>query len=193
MRRKQIIFVAACGLLASAAACSNNEQAQDPQMVAKSTRGNLRFKGPERLNTDLAAALELTPDAVCTELGQYQCTAAVHTVALGGVDPYGTGLYEPSGVTSLTTPLVVDRVVWSACSKRVDTDLGTPASAVIFRNLPLSGAKLANPDGDEVRAAVTELTQRGLQRDPTASEVDLPAEFRFTGADWKLVGLRPRL
>ena len=73
-------------------------------------RGNLRFKGPERLNNDLAAALELDPQTVCTELGMYQCTALVHTVSLGGVEPYGAGLYESTG-TAVATPLPsVERV-----------------------------------------------------------------------------------
>jgi len=91
------------GLLGLAASCSSNEEAYLPPLLSNSARGNLRFKGPERLNSDVAAALELPPDAVCTELGMYQCTSAVHNVALGGVDPYGTGLYEPSGVTASTT------------------------------------------------------------------------------------------
>lgn len=142
-----------------------------PEPPAQTARGNLRFKGPERLNADLAAALELPQEGVCTELGLYQCTALVHNVALGGVDPYGTGLYEASGVTGVTTPIVVERVVWSACGRRVDADLARPGDAVVFRGVQLAGARLASPEGAEVRAAIAQLTQRALQRDPTEEEV----------------------
>lgn len=187
VRHKSLLLVAALGWLS--ASCSTSEQASDPapqpKTIAVSTRGNLRFKGPERLNNDLAAALELSPDAVCNELGQYPCASLVHSVALGGVDPYGTGLYEASGVTASTTPLVVERIVWAACTKRVDTDLASPASAVVFRGIPLSGAKLASPDGDDARRAITELTQRGFLREPLAPEiaryVQLAKDIEATG------------
>ncbi|MDX2012034.1 MAG: hypothetical protein SFW67_17710 [Myxococcaceae bacterium] len=139
--------------------------------VGASARGNLRFKGPERLVNDVAAALELRADQVCTELGQYQCASLVHNVALGGVDPYGPGLYEPSGITAVTTPLVVDRVALSACTRRVDADLATPQSAVVFRGVPLNGKKLANPDGSELPAVIGELTRRVLAREPYDREV----------------------
>lgn len=169
MRRKYLLLVASLGALSFS--CSNNEQAMEPPVVNGMARGNLRFKGPDRLNTDIAAALELPQDQVCTELGMYQCAALVHHVALGGVDPYGTGLYEASGVTSATTPLVVERIAWSACTRRADADIANPAAGVIFTNIPLNGAKLANPDGDEVRGAITQLVQRSLQRDPYGHEV----------------------
>lgn len=169
MRPSYLLLFAALGGMASS--CNSNEETYLPPLLATSARGNLRFKGPDRLNSDVAAALELPTDAVCTELGMYQCTSAVHNVALGGVDPYGTGLYEPSGVTASTTPLVVERVAWSACIKRVTTDLANPAAAVIFQGIPLSGAKLAAPDGNPVRAAITQLTQRVFLREPTDSEV----------------------
>lgn len=170
MRLKHLFLMALSGLPVS---CSTDEQAVQPPpaTVASSARGNLRFKGPERLASDIAAALELSPEAVCTELGLYQCTSMVHNVALGGVDPYGTGLYEASGITSLTTPLVVERVVLSACLKRVEADLADPSAAVVFGGIPVSAGKLASPDGAEVRSAIVQLTQRALQRDPYENEV----------------------
>jgi hypothetical protein len=171
VRRKYLLPLAFAALGLLGGSCSNNDQTMEPPGLAVSTRGNLRFKGPERLNADVAAALELSPDAVCTELGMYQCTALVHNVALGGVEPYGTGLYEPPGVTSATTPLVVERIAWAACTRRVDTDLANAATAVIYKGLPLNGARLANPDGDEVRGVITQLTQRALQRDPSETEL----------------------
>lgn len=138
--------------------------------VATSARGNLRFKGPERLTNDFAAALSIPVTDLCAELGQYPC-AAVHTIALGGVDPYGKGLYETPGITAVTTPLVVDRVAWSACAKRVELDLVSPSSAVLFRSVPMTGPKLTNPEGGEVAAVIGLLTQRALQRDAYANEV----------------------
>lgn len=143
----------------------------DAGSLARSARGNLRFKGPERLQADFAAALELLPADVCTELGQYQCATFVHNVALGGVDPYGPGLYESSGITAVTTPLVIDRLAWSACTKRVDLDLATPANAQVFRGVPLANGKLTNPEGQEVSSLIVDLTRRGLARDPYANEV----------------------
>jgi hypothetical protein len=139
--------------------------------VGTSAKGNLRFKGPERLVNDVAAALELRSTDVCTELGQYQCASFVHTVALGGVDPYGPGLYEPSGITAVTTPLVVDRIALSACTRRVDADLAMPQAAVVFRGVPLSAKALANPDGPELPAVIGELTRRVLLREPYDREV----------------------
>jgi hypothetical protein len=94
--------------------------------VARSSRNNLRFKGPERLAFDFAAALSLPADQVCNELGQYPCTTFVHTVALGGVEPYGIGFYEPLPFTGVTTPITIDRVALAACGQRVTLDVTTP-------------------------------------------------------------------
>lgn len=189
MRRKYPLLLASLAGLSLSFSCSSNDQTTDPPpgpTFATSQRGNLRFKGPERLNSDLAAVLELPANSVCTELGLYQCTSVVHNVALGGVEPYGTGLYEASGYTAATTPLVVERVVWSACTRRVDLDLANLGAAVLFRGLPLNGDKLANPDGAEVREAITRLTQRALLREPVDSEitryVQLAREIEGTGS-----------
>ena len=168
MRLKYLLLFTALGGLGSA--CTTQESYLPP-LVSNSSRGTLRFRGPVRLNTDIAAALELPADTVCTELGMYQCTSAVHNVALGGVEPYGTGLYEPSGVTSSTTPLVVERVAWSACTRRVTADFAELGAAGIFPGIKVNSAKLANPDAEEVRAAITQLVQRGFLREPTENEV----------------------
>ena len=140
---------------------------------AKSAKGNLRFKGNERLAIDYSVALGLPFDQVCKELGQYDCSLAVHAVALGGVDPYGHGLFEPSPVTGSTTPIVVERVALAACVKRVTLDLATPAAAVVFKSIPVTGGRLSNPQALEVRLALTELAQRGWLRDPTEAELAL--------------------
>ena len=125
VRHSHALLVAALGFWS--ASCSSNPANTEPQPVAASARGNLRFKGPERLNADVAQALELPATEVCKELGLYACTTVVHNVALGGVEPYGAGLYEASGITSATTPLVVDRVMWAAAAS---------APIWIWRTLP---------------------------------------------------------
>lgn len=172
MRPDRLVLLASLGLVLGACPGDAPPTVMDPPTapVARA-RGNLRFKGPERLQNDLAAALELPQDAVCAELGLYPCASFVHNVALGGVDPYGAGLYERSGATAVTTPLVVERIAWSACTRRVEADLEKPAAAVVFRGVPLQGGKLADPGGEAVRGAVAQLTQRALQRDPYTIEV----------------------
>ncbi|HEX5747011.1 MAG TPA: hypothetical protein VFZ09_12265 [Archangium sp.] len=143
-----------------------------PPEVTRSSRNNLRFKGPERLALDFATALSLPVEQVCNELGQYPCTTSVHTVALGGVEPYGLGFYEPLPFTGVTTPIAVDRVALAACGQRVTLDLTTPSTAVIFGGIELDAqGRLANREGEPVKNAITALYQRALLRDPTEAEV----------------------
>ncbi len=165
-----------------------------PSALARSSRNNLRFKGPERLTLDFAAALSLPPEQVCNELGQYSCATVVHTVTLGGVDPYGNGLYEPLPATGVTTPIAVDRMALAACARRVGLDVSTPSSAVIFQGLTLDAQeRLVGREGPPVKAAITALYQRGLLREPTEAEVaalvQLAAEVEAAGSprpgrDW---------
>jgi hypothetical protein len=162
--------------------------------VTRSSRNNLRFKGPERLALDFAAALSLPAGQVCNELGQYPCTTAVHTVALGGVEPYGLGFYEPLPFTGVTTPIAVDRVALAACGQRVTLDITSPSEAVIFRGIELDAqGRLASREGEPVKTAITALYQRALLRDPTEAEVgalvQLATDIESTsspapGRDW---------
>ncbi|EPX62730.1 hypothetical protein D187_008918 [Cystobacter fuscus DSM 2262] len=143
-----------------------------PPELARSSRNNLRFKGPERLSSDFAAALSLPVEQVCNELGQYPCTSSVHNVALGGVEPYGMSIYEPLPFTGTTTPIAVDRVALSACGQRVTLDVTTPSEAVIFVGINLDAqGRLASGEGEPVKNAITSLYQRALLRDPTETEV----------------------
>jgi hypothetical protein len=139
----------------------------------KSAKAQVRFKGDFRFTLDLSVGLGLQLSDVCNELGQYPCVS-VHTVALQGVDPYGKGLFEPLPVTGVTTPVVVERMVTASCLKRVELDLATPASAVVFKSIATdSGGKLTNPQSPEVRLALTELAQRAWLRNPTDAEIAL--------------------
>lgn len=138
---------------------------------ARSARGNLRFKGMERLTFDFAAAMQIPVDQLCLELGQYPCTYVVHALAIQGVDPYGTGLYEALPFTGATAPMVVDRTALAACATRVNADLAAPASALIFRGVPLDAqGRLTSPDGVEARAAIVQLYNRVMLREPTDAE-----------------------
>jgi hypothetical protein len=141
--------------------------------VAKSAKGTLRFKGPERLNNEFAQALDLPASYVCNELGQYPCTSLVHVLPLGGVDPYGSGLYEAAGATSVTTPMVVDRVALSACTARAGLDLTDPVNAVLLKGLVVDAqGKLVDPQGPAAKQVIISLYRRALQRNPTQPEVD---------------------
>ncbi|MET0401674.1 MAG: hypothetical protein ABW123_04685 [Cystobacter sp.] len=162
--------------------------------VARSSRNNLRFKNPEQLLAHFSQALSLPAGSVCNELGQYSCTGAVHTVALGGVEPYNIGLYEPLTATGVTTPIVIDRMALSACSQRVSLDLKTPAEAVVFGGVALDArGRLAPAEGSPLRGIITSLYQRALLREPTEAEVgtlsQLATQIESTGStapgrDW---------
>ncbi|TSC34530.1 hypothetical protein FOF48_03565 [Corallococcus sp. Z5C101001] len=154
--------------------------------VAKSQKGNLRFKGPERLSLDLAQALELPAASVCNELGLYPCQN-VHGVALGGVDPYQHSVYETAPVTGATAPLAVERTVLSACNARVSLDVSAPAAAVVFKDVALTAdGKLADAASPAVATAMTSLVRRAWLRDPTQEERDalvrLAGDVAATGA-----------
>ncbi len=170
-----LLLSAACALTACPSPTPNKPPPVDPgppAEVTRSSRNNLRFKGPERLASDFAAALSLPAQQVCNELGQYPCTTSVHTVALGGVDPYGLGFYEPLPYTGVTTPIAVDRVALAACGQRVTLDVSTPTEAVIFGGIELDAqGRLASREGEPVKNAITALYQRALLRDPTEAEV----------------------
>ncbi|NVJ05606.1 hypothetical protein HUW63_10230 [Myxococcus sp. AM001] len=172
----------------------NEADAGTPVAVARSTRNNLRFKGPERLTTDFAAALDVPPAGLCNELGQYPCATFVHTVTLGGVEPYQSGFYEPLPVTGVTTPIAVERMALAGCTQRVALDVSAPAAAVLFKGVGLDAqGRLEDRAGPPVRAAIQALYQRGLQRDAEAEEVDawlqLAADIEAAGGarpgrDW---------
>lgn len=137
---------------------------------AQSAKANVRFKRNVRLTFDYSNALGLQAQDLCKELGQYPCTTVVHPLALGGVDPYGIGLYEPLPFTGLASPIVTDRVALSACISRVALDLGDPANGIVFRAVVPDGAGKLNPASTEVHDAIDTLYKRVLLRHPTPEE-----------------------
>ena len=65
MHRNQLLFVTVLALGMGPSCADKMTAPPDPEIleppsgpVARSARGNLRFKGPERINQDFAAALE---------------------------------------------------------------------------------------------------------------------------------------
>ncbi len=140
---------------------------EDPPPPPTSPKANVNFKGPRRLEADLAAALELDPQEVCIEVGGGSCTREVHRVALGGVAPYDLSIYEPTQLGA-TAPIAVDRVVLRACQRRIDLDLESDAPVLL--GVPMQGGGVTDIDGPEVDAFVDGLYTRGLLRHATAQE-----------------------
>lgn len=154
---------------------NNNNDRPDagplPPPFAKSERANLRFKRTTRLRNDIAQAMQLDPADVCLELGQYHCTDFVHTISLGGVEPYVLGLNVPFDDTTVTTPIATERVALYACEARVNADLAG-GNGVIFRDLGIDGdGKLADIDAAGITQSLDTLYKRTLLRPPTESEL----------------------
>jgi hypothetical protein len=165
--------------------------------VAKSSKAVLRFKGPERLENDFAEALGLSPAKLCAELGLYACTSVVHTVSLGGVEPYASGVYETPPFTGVSGSSAVDRIALSACKQRVDADLSAPGDALIFKDIELNAeGAVRDINSVAVGNALKVLYQRALLRQPRQSEVQLLKALApeiealggpRAGADWMLM------
>jgi hypothetical protein len=139
----------------------------------ESGKATLRFKRSERLRNDFAQALGLDPAQLCLELGKYSCTDTVHTIALGGVEPYVLGIREPLATTTKTTPMAVERVAFAGCEQRVAQDLMTPDSAVIFKGLTIDAdGAIPDIDAPEIASIIDTLYQRMLLRSARPSEIE---------------------
>lgn len=141
---------------------------------AKSTRNELLWKRYRAFEQGLVEALLVDAQELCKELGRFSCVDAVHLVVLGGNDPFERGLHEPVQAPSATTPLAVERVVWSACRASVDAD-AERAVPRVFLDLPLKNNfdALDMDDPDQkfaVEDTITNLYRRIHARDPLESE-----------------------
>ena len=169
--------IALAGILV-VTACGGDPEAAAENELTKSTRARLLWKRNVTLEQDIVRALELQPDEVCNELGTASCTREVHHVALGGAAPFTLGLHKALPAPMLSTAVVVDRVILSACSNRVAKDALGPA--VVFTALDLSDERAPAAGDEAFDATVTALYRRFLARDPTVEEVtvlgDLVAE-----------------
>lgn len=142
-----------------------------------SLQSKLRIKDGSRIARDLEAALELPRDSLCKELGELSCLDSVHKISLGGVDPYEKSIFEGRKDIGLSTPLVLERIVLSACGKRVEMDLA--GESVIFSNI-------ANLDNRG--KAVNTLYERAFLRSATTEEQNnMASAFSdFDGKSWAL-------
>jgi hypothetical protein len=157
------------GLLAVAACGGDPAPDIVPEPLTASTRAQLLWKRNVALERDIMRALELEADELCNERGTDSCTRAVHHVALGGPAPFSLGLHEALPAPMLSTAVVVDRVILSACTNRVAKDVEGPA--VVFTELDLDDAHAPDADDDAFVATVNALYRRFLARNPTDEEV----------------------
>jgi hypothetical protein len=148
--------------------------------LQQAQRGELQWKRNAALQRDLMRALELPEDGVCNELGRGSCTREIHHISLGGADPLQIGLYEPLPDTLVSTPIVLDRVVMSACASRVELDRSGPP--VVFTELDL-GAAAPSPEDEAFTATVTALYRRLLSRDPEPHELTTLGALTSDGDD----------
>lgn len=144
------------------------------ELGAKSTRNELLWKRYRAVEQGLAQALLVESSALCNELGRFSCVDNVHLVVLGGNDPFDRGLHEPVKSPSATTPLAVERLVWSACRAAVVAD-AERALPRVFLDLPLGNEfdalDLEDPNQRfAVEDTITNLYRRIHARDPLERE-----------------------
>jgi hypothetical protein len=137
----------------------------------------VHFRGPERYAADLSAALEVPADALCRELGRYDCTVT-HAVTLGGIEPYRSGIYEPTVPRSASAAGASERLALSACEARVGRDFEAPEAALVFGPLARGDAS------DEARRAVArDLYRRLVRREASPAEVEALASLAVGSGD----------
>lgn len=166
--------------LLALAHCSNNDQAPPSPAptsaeVAQAAPGPLLWKRGDALVSDLQTMLTLSPEELCTELGSSAC-AEVHRVPLGQSDPFGTGLPEPVARPLATSMLATERVVLSACSRRVQKDATNPEGSPFAKLGSLDTPMPLGPS--ELVATVAEsLYHTMLARDPNDAEREALAKL----------------
>lgn len=152
-------------------ACGGDPEPPEPQVVT-SPKARVRMKNGQRLQKEIARILGGGENEICAELGQYDCFS-IHAVVLGNPDPFGSGLYNPLPSSTSTTPMAIERVVLSGCSRRVGYDLDNPGSSEIFRNLPIDAdGTLADIEASAVSEVIDVLYQRALSRRARSSEIE---------------------
>jgi hypothetical protein len=138
----------------------------------QSLKPTLKRKDYRQIGADLSAALELDSTEICSELGSFDCLKVVHRLSLGGISPDKQSLYSPTKLSSVSAPIALERVVYSACGTRVTRDFENAANAKIFKNVSLTNeGGLSDVNSESVRSAVQTLFRRALLREPTETEV----------------------
>lgn len=166
------------GFLGSLVACETTkepkpEPRQEPTPVVVSKKSRVRFKGNLRLVNTLSQSLGLEKDKLCKELGLYDCFKEVHSIVLGGVEPYRLSIRESWKLPPVIAPIAVDRIALASCAERVKRDFADASKAIIF------AALAANPTGEKksLEEAVTQLYKRLLLRVPNEQETALLIGF----------------
>jgi hypothetical protein len=179
------VVLALCAGLCGCASKSRRAGSSDAAVVADgppfadvvpfsaSLKGEVRFKGAERIEADFTQALQLKPTKLCNELDRYSCIGLVHRIALAGVEPYRLSLYEAPQHTPVSAPIAVERVALSGCVRRVDIDLGrTAGTPLIFHELEIGAdGRLVDPQGDGAGQALQRLAERVWLRPARQDEI----------------------
>lgn len=135
-------------------------------------------KGPETLiwkryrafEHNLMSGLELKKAEICQELGTKPCVDEIHLAVLGGNEPYINTQYERAKSPTILTSVAVERIVLSACEKRLAIDRSLGAKAIVFRHLQMQSNKISKNKFD---AQVVDLYRRLLARNPSEEEKDV--------------------
>ncbi|WP_437733481.1 hypothetical protein [Sorangium sp. So ce1335] len=173
-------------LAVSAASCAGDDPEREPAPATQHASRNPRvhWKGGTRLRNDLAQLLQLDAGEVCNEFGAMSCSESVHTVALGGLDPYRNQIFKPSPTTGLSTTLIVERIALQACRRRAERDVaGGEANPLIWRDVATSegraasldalyAAALGRPPGARERDGFESLYAKALAEGPDAAEAE---------------------
>ena len=177
------VLIVTVSFLTAASACtdeSKDKVASDPvptERVAASRQARVKYKSGARYANDLAAALDLQRDAVCRELGRYDCVDEVHRIVLGGVEPYTLGVRDPLPSIAVTAPIAQDRVALAACTERIARDL--EAAEPLF----LTAVDVDAPTPGQLEATAQRFYDRILRREATPNEVSALAQFHTTVSD----------
>jgi hypothetical protein len=177
------VLIVTFSFLTAASACTDEPKdkvASDSvptERVAASRQARVKYKSGARYANDLAAALDLQRDAVCRELGRYDCVDEVHRIVLGGVEPYTLGVREPLPSLGVTAPIAQDRVALAACTERIERDLA--ASEPVF----LTAVDADAPTPGQLEATAGRFYDRILRRAATPDEVSALVQFHSTVTD----------
>jgi hypothetical protein len=177
------VLIATFSFLAAANACTSEPShgvdtgSVPTERVVASRQARVKYKSGARYASDLAAALDLPRDALCRELGRYDCVDEVHRIVLGGVEPYTLGVREPLPSIAVTAPIAQDRVALAACTERIERDLA--ASKPVF----LTTVDVDAPTPGQLEATARRFYDRILRREATPYEVSALAQFHSTLTD----------
>lgn len=199
--RKLLNFACAAGLVALTAACATgpDEDAAAgtslPAVDVSSPDPRVKFKDGERYLSDLSDSLEMPRDAICRELGRYDCFTEAFRIVLGGMEGPNLLVNQPLEVEALTAPIAYDRVALNVCTSRVAMDAETPDTAVLFKR---AGKPGTTPRPAWLRTTADEIYSRLLRRSPTPQErsrlidfyrdVQASGESKDAARDWTVLG-----